>query len=47
MKTIYERIIPLAEAEKDRVSKHTAEKRNNMKWKLKNCITFWFVMKRF
>ncbi|OIN67893.1 flagellar protein FliJ [Exiguobacterium sp. KRL4] len=27
MKTIYERIIPLAEAEKDRVSKHTAEKK--------------------
>ena len=27
MKTIYERIIPLAEAEKDRVSKQTAEKK--------------------
>ncbi|MCT4791080.1 flagellar protein FliJ, partial [Exiguobacterium artemiae] len=27
MKTIYERIIPLAEAEKDRVSKYTAEKK--------------------
>ena len=27
MKKIYERIIPLAEAEKDRVSKHTAEKK--------------------
>jgi len=27
VKTIYERIIPLAEAEKDRVSKHTAEKK--------------------
>ncbi|WP_214720641.1 flagellar FliJ family protein [Exiguobacterium sp. s192] len=29
MKTIYERIIPLAEAEKDRVSKHTAEKKKH------------------